>query len=86
MIAEKLKLELTQRQMAEMDQLSRTHRGQMAAAKMELERSIEIKQQQVSLKFTTSNQFNVRPKKKNMLACPIPIFVWVFPFFYTSEL
>ena len=46
-ITEKLKLELTQRHMAEMDQLSRTHRTQMAAAKMELERSIEIKSQQV---------------------------------------
>ncbi|XP_038046349.1 protein FAM184A-like [Patiria miniata] len=43
---ERMKLELTQRHIAEMDQLSRAHRTQMAAAKMELERSIEIKQQQ----------------------------------------
>ncbi|XP_072029595.1 protein FAM184A-like [Amphiura filiformis] len=42
---EKLKLELSQRHMAEMDQLSRAHKTQMAAAKMELERAVELKNQ-----------------------------------------
>ena len=45
--AEKLKLELSQRHMAEMDQLSRAHKTQMIAAKMELERAVELKQQKV---------------------------------------
>ena len=46
-VAEKLKLELSQRHMAEMDQLSRAHKTQMVAAKMELERAVELKQQKV---------------------------------------
>ncbi|XP_063963502.1 protein FAM184A-like [Lytechinus pictus] len=43
---EKLRLEMTHRQSAELDQLTRAHRTQMSAAKMELDRAIELKQRQ----------------------------------------
>ena len=46
-LTERLRLEMTQRQSAELDQLARAHRTQMAAAKMELDRAIELKQRQV---------------------------------------
>nr|XP_054766434.1 protein FAM184A-like [Lytechinus pictus] len=43
---DKLRLEMTHRQSAELDQLTRAHRTQMSAAKMELDRAIELKQRQ----------------------------------------
>lgn len=55
--SDKLRLELTQRHSAEMDQLARAHKTQMAAARMELERAIELRQQQVRGVFSVVREF-----------------------------
>ncbi|XP_071948560.1 protein FAM184A-like [Antedon mediterranea] len=43
-MTEKLKIELSQRHMAQIDQITKAHRMQISAARMELERAVELKQ------------------------------------------